>query len=310
MDCLSCSAIYPVIEGIPDFRISIDFWLDAEHDRERAREFAKVFAESDIEGLVRRVFSEQPSADPGRTALRTSQVLQAPNRLQREIEGWLDAATHETPFLEIGCGPGMLLAAAASKGRNGIGIDASLVWLLVAKRLILAWGGKPLLAAGLADALPLASESVGAAIALDVIEHVADPGILLRELSRVTQPGGYLALATPNRYSLTAEPHVKVWGVGLVPRRWQADYVRWRSGKPYEYTCLLSTWETLCLVRRYTAFQGRILIPRVADEEILRFTPARGALARLYNRLTTVPLVREVFRWVGPFFRVVGTRVR
>ena len=306
--CPDCKARYAVIEGIPDFRIAGDFWLDIDQDRLRARELAARFSTGDIEGLVRHIFATQPGRDAAQIALRTRQVLGAPRRLLKEIDGWLELATRETPFLEIGCGPGMLLAAAASKGRVGVGIDASLVWLLVAKRLITQWGGQPLLAAGLADALPLADNFAHAVISLDVIEHVPDRQLFLREINRVTQVGGQLALATPNRFSLAAEPHVSVWGVGWIPRRWQAAFVRWRSGKSYAYTCLLSTWEAARMLRRNTTFSFRILLPEVPEEEIRHFPGYRQALARLYNRLIALPVLRRFFLAVGPFFRVVGVQ--
>ena len=308
IECPACNAQYMVIEGIPDFRISTNFWLDIEQDRTHAMELATQFAPDDVEGLVRQVFTSQTKRDHARIALRTRQVLESPKRLQKDINGWLDLATSDTSFLEIGCGPGMLLAAAAAKGRVGIGIDASLVWLLVAKRLISLWGGQPILAAGLADALPLADNTMHAVISLDVIEHVADQRAFLREIDRVTRIGGRLALATPNRFSLAAEPHVSVWGVGWIPRPWQVAFVRWRSGKSYAYTRLLSTWEAARMLRRNTTFSFRILLPEIPDEEIRRFPAYRRALARLYNRLIALPVLRRFFLAVGPFFRVVGVR--
>lgn len=147
-----------------------------------------------------------------------------------------------------------------------------------------------------------------AVISLDVIEHVADRQVFLREIDRVTRVGGRLALATPNRFSLAAEPHVSVWGVGWIPRRWQATFVRWRSGKSYAYTCLLSTWEAARMLRRNTTFSFRILLPEVSEEEIRHFPRYRQALARLYNRLIERSVLRRFFLAVGPFFRVVGVR--
>ena len=308
IDCSGCGAQYEVIDGIPDFRISTDFWLDIEQDRKIARELAARYSTDNMEGLIRQVYSARPEWDEARIALRTRQVLEAPERLRREIDGWLDPATHDAPFLEIGCGPGMLLAAAASKGRSGIGIDASLVWLVVSKRLITLWGGQPMLAAALADALPLADGAVQATISLDVIEHVADPQRFLQEVNRVTRVGGKVALATPNRFSLAAEPHVFVWGVGWLPRRWQPAFVRWRSGKSYDYTCLLGIWEFAGMMRRNTEFNFRILIPEISTEEIRRFPKYRQVLARLYNWLTARTIMRGLLLIICPFFRAVGMR--
>ncbi len=308
VDCGACNARYVVVDGIPDFRISADFWLDIERDRATARDLAARYTKDDVDRLVREVFASQSDGDTERVELRTRQVLDAPERLRGELDGWLDPPTRDAPFLDLGCGPGMLLAAAASKGRAGIGIDASLVWLVVAKRLIAKWGGEPVLAAALADALPLADGAVKATVSLDVIEHVGDPQAFLREVNRVTRVGGMVALSTPNRFSLAAEPHVSVWGVGWLPRRWQPAFVRWRSGKSYEFTRLLGTWELARMVRRNTQFEPRILLPEIPAEEMRRFPPYRRALARLYNRLCTLPGLRGPLLVICPFFRVLGTR--
>ena len=309
IECTGCSARYEVVDGIPDFRISTNFWLDADRDRAIAREVAARFAANhDITDLLRQVFSSGLDQDAARAAIRAQQVLEAPERLRKELDGWLEPTVREDAFLDLGCGPGMFLAAAALRGRAGIGIDASLAWLVVAKHLIAQSGGRPVLAAALTDALPLADRSMSASIALDVIEHVADPAALLREMNRVTRVGGSIALSTPNRFSMAAEPHVALWGVGWVPRPWQADFVRWRSGKSYTYTCLLSTWEAAGMMRRETDFDFRILVPEISAEEIRRFPAYRRLLARTYNRLSAVPLLRGLFLIICPFFRILGAR--
>lgn len=310
--CEGCSARYEVIAGIPDFRDDAPTWIDVRRDREAARALA---ARADADGvaglraLVRAVFGQREGAMSEQVAdLRTSQVLDAPARLRVEVGGWLDGVARGT-FLDLGCGPGMLLAAAALHGRRGIGVDVCLTWLVVASRLIALHGGVPVLAAAFAEALPLADRSVDGVVALDVVEHVADPVPFLREIDRVTAPGGALALATPNRFSLAAEPHVFVWGVGWLPRRWQCRYVRWRSGKPYDYVRLLSPWELRRLVGRHTAFSSRLLVPPVPDVEIARFPARRAALARAYNRIAGAWWSRPAALGVGPFFRLVGRRV-
>jgi SAM-dependent methyltransferase len=183
-----------------------------------------------------------------------------------------------------------------------------MVWLVVASRVIAESGSRPVLAAAMAEALPLANGATSGVASLDVIEHVSEPRAYLREIDRVTRPGGRIALATPNRFSLTAEPHVFVWGVGWLPRPIQRPFVRWRSGDPYEYTRLLSTWEAARLVRRYTHFDARITIPTVPEEAIAQFPKRRVLMARFYNLLVRLGWFNWFFFAVCPFFRIIGTR--
>ncbi len=62
-------------------------------------------------------------------------------------------------------------------------------------------------------AYPFEDAAFDAAFCSDVIEHVADPQALLREISRVLKPGGRLIISTPIR--LTERPvdpnHVHEW---------------------------------------------------------------------------------------------------
>jgi SAM-dependent methyltransferase len=306
--CDSCAAVYDVVAGIPDLRVGGPVWIDLAQDRDAARRLDAETADLPIEEIVRRVYGGREGWDRSLVEHRTRQVIEAPARLRSEIAGWLAPATSRPGFVDLGCGPGQLLAAAAAEGRAGIGIDVSLVWLVVAKRLIAHYGGRPVLAAALAEALPLASASVPAVVSLDVIEHVGDQAAYLREIDRVTALGAPVALATPNRFSLAAEPHVFVWGVGWLPRPLQARYVAWRSGKSYEFTRLLGVRETRRMLRRHTRLVPEFLVPLVPREEIARMGHRRATLARAYNALAAIPWLARAFLAVGPFFRVLARK--
>lgn len=307
--CGACAVSYPCFDGIPDLRLPGPSWVDHEKDRDAARRMIAETAGFTPTATVRYVFEGRQEMAPAWREKRTKQVMQAGERLVPEIDGWLrDCVPAGGTFLDLGCGPGQLLAAAGAIGRRGIGIDVRLEWLLVAKRLITAAGGTPMLAAAMAESLPLADGSIGAVVSLDVIEHVGDVKAYLREIDRVTAPGGRVAFATPNRFSLTAEPHIGVWGVGWVPRRWQKAYVRLRSGLPYDYVQLLSTAEAQRLFRRHTLIATEILIPEVPEMDIARFAPFKKSLARFYNHLVRWKILNPLFRRIGPFFRILGRK--
>ena len=305
--CGGCSSRFEVIDGIPDLRVAGDSWIDFDDDLSLARRLAG--SSLALPELVREVYAVRPNWDEERIATRTRQVLEAPDRLRQDVTGWLaPVLANNDPYLDLGCGAGMLIAAGYRAGHVGVGIDVSMTWLVVAKRLIEASGGQPVLAAALGEALPLADGAVGAVVSLDVIEHVRDPDTYLREIGRVTRPGGGLALSTPNRFSLTAEPHVFVWGVGWLPQKWQRSYVRWRSGKDYDDTILMSSLTLAERVRRNSGFDVRIDIPHVPAEHIANFAPVKASIAGFYNRLASARLLRPLFLAIGPFFRVTGTK--
>jgi SAM-dependent methyltransferase len=306
--CLGCGASYDVVDGIPDLRVAAPAWVDFDRDKADARRLAAMTGAS-AEALAREVFGARPHWTEARVAFRTRQVLEGPARAAREIETWLAPAVRAAgPLLEIGCGTGGFLAALPAD-REAIGIDVSLAWLVVAKRLLAEHGRRVPLAAAVGEALPLPDASAGAVVALDVIEHLADVAPVLKEVDRVAAPGAALAFSTPNRFSLGAEPHVGVWGVGWLPRALQPRYVKWRTGEPYTFARLLSAREALGLVRAHTRFDAAAEAPPIPEEELARFRARRAMLARAYNALSRMPGMRRVFVAIGPFFRVTGRRI-
>jgi 2-polyprenyl-3-methyl-5-hydroxy-6-metoxy-1,4-benzoquinol methylase len=306
--CVRCGQRYDRIGEILDLRIDGLSWIDRDADRADALHLLSISNGDCAETLIRHVFSQRQGWSQSQINSRARKVMEAPTRLRREFQSWLGPALSSNgTLLDLGCGPGMLLAAAAASGQHGIGVDVSLVWLVVAQRLIREWGGTPVLAAALAEALPLAKGSVGAVLSLDVIEHVADQTGYARQIDRVLKPGGFVALSTPNRFSLAAEPHVGVWGVGWLPRRWQRRYAEWRSGRSYRSTWLLSGRELRRLLAS-TSLQCVILAPAIPDEERAQFAASRRLLANIYNRVIRYALFRRLSLLVGPFFRIVGTK--
>lgn len=305
--CTECASTYGLFGGIPDMRVDRPAWIDVDEDREAAARLERDFRLQSLEAMVRAVFASQPGRSQQHIDMRTRQVLVAPSRLRTQLEGWLDVATSRPGFLDLGCGPGMLLAAAASRGVSGLGIDVSLVWLVVARRMIEQHGSTATLCAAFAENLPLRDASTPAIVSLDVIEHVSDQRRYLAEIDRIAADGATLALATPNRFSLAAEPHVHVWGVGWLPVRFQARYVRAQSGRSYNFVRLLSVPGLTRLLRRHTRFDGRFIVPQIPDDEVEAMHGRRARLARLYNRVSASALLRWPLLSVGPFFRYTGT---
>lgn len=101
-----------------------------------------------------------------------------------------------TSVLDVGCGNGEILEAV-KRSRPGIttavGMDmASSVADKLAKR------GLQGVAGDLNAAWPFADATFDVVIAAEIIEHVFDTDLLVKEAFRVLAPGGSLVLTTPN----------------------------------------------------------------------------------------------------------------
>jgi SAM-dependent methyltransferase len=88
---------------------------------------------------------------------------------------------------DVGAGAEESVARAAWPGRR-LALD------------VVPGRGLDLLADG--HALPLRDRSAAAVLLMEVLEHVPDPGRLLRECARVLAPGGHLCLTAP-QYHIT-----------------------------------------------------------------------------------------------------------
>jgi ubiquinone/menaquinone biosynthesis C-methylase UbiE len=96
--------------------------------------------------------------------------------------------------LEIGCGPGLALAAAARGPAARItGVDPSAVMVAQARRRNRHAARVTVVEAG-AEALPLGDASVDAALAVNSLSHWRERDGGLAELARVLRPGGRAAL--------------------------------------------------------------------------------------------------------------------
>jgi len=306
--CGGCGAEYPAVDGIPDLRARDGLSTYADDDLADARRLSAACRGASLEAIMDQL-CDRPENDDATRALRVRQILESPRRLRSQFEGWLrPCLSREDLFLDVGCGSGGLLAEAAALGYPAAGIDASMTMLVAARHMIESHGGAARLACAYAEALPIASGRIGAVTMYDAIEHVASVRETIDEARRVLRPGGSMAISTPNRFSLAAEPHVFVWGVGWLPRPWQQPYVRWRSGQDYSGTCLLSTWEMARELKRNGELEYHLSVPQVPEEEIAHFSPRRAFLARLYNRVARWRIARRALLAVGPFFQVVARR--
>jgi SAM-dependent methyltransferase len=114
--------------------------------------------------------------------------------LMREIETLLEGLSGARA-LDVGCG-GQPYRSLLGRFRGYVGFDSP---------------SRPDSAThadvfGDATALPFANASVDVVLCTEVMEHVAEPSLMLAEIRRVLVPGGHLVLSVPFIWHLHDEP--------------------------------------------------------------------------------------------------------
>jgi ubiquinone/menaquinone biosynthesis C-methylase UbiE len=97
-----------------------------------------------------------------------------------------------TKLLDAGCGAGLALRLAATRGAAVSGIDASTALLRLARRRIPAAD----LRRGALEELPYPDGSFTVVTAFDSVPYACDPSRAVRELRRVAAPGSAVAVIT------------------------------------------------------------------------------------------------------------------
>jgi len=110
----------------------------------------------------------------------------------------IDEALLQGPMLDMGCGVGYFVLAGLQRGLNIWGVDSSPGKLVRFRKLVqytdspARWQQRCLLAD--AEDLPFRSDRLAVVCSWYVLEHQRHPGVSLRELVRVTRPGGILVI--------------------------------------------------------------------------------------------------------------------
>jgi 2-polyprenyl-3-methyl-5-hydroxy-6-metoxy-1,4-benzoquinol methylase len=304
--CGDCSADFPIVFGIPDFRV--DSPRDAA-ELELAARLAEAAERVDAETLIGMMFRDGNHSQE-LIDRRVRGVLSLSEKGDENLAEIASLSAGREPLsqraaLEIGCGAGGSLIAAHAHCREVAGIDIALPWLVIAKARVDTEGLIIPIACAAAEMLPFPSRRFDLILAQDVIEHVNDPDATLRESRRVLGDDGILFLSTPNRFSLTPEPHVRVWGVGLLPRRFMRAYVRLANGMSYDHVWPLSFRDIKRLLNRNGLTDHRVLLPPVPRNEAASFSSLQRIQKAIYDLGRRTPGLRSLLYLVGPFFHVL-----
>lgn len=196
-------------------------------------------------------------------------------------------------LVDVGAGRGELIAAAATRGAQAIGIEYSSDAVALARRTLAAHpntGSAQILLAD-ARAMPVPDAEADLVTMIDVIEHLsaAEQADALREAYRVLRPGGRILIHTmPNRLIYDVTYRVQR---SLRPRRWRT----WPSDPRNRHERLMHVGEqTARSLRRSLAATGfdrrRVSHGKWVYTDFVPDRPARVTYHRLASHRMTAAL--------------------
>jgi 2-polyprenyl-3-methyl-5-hydroxy-6-metoxy-1,4-benzoquinol methylase len=157
-----------------------------------------------------------------------------------EVTGLVRGA--EGRALDAGCGWGYNLFLLSREGLAPVGIDIVQDDFLAARMIARENGYEAMLVGADLAALPFAAGSFAAVTAVETFEHIYedDRRAAVREVWRVLEPGGALALSTPNYGSIVEAGKRSLVRLGLLKRLfpamcYPAGHVRREEYHPYRY---------------------------------------------------------------------------
>jgi ubiquinone/menaquinone biosynthesis C-methylase UbiE/uncharacterized protein YbaR (Trm112 family) len=296
--CLHCQRAFPIVMGIPDLRVYEDPLIPRDDDYRKGEKIQAAAEHLGFADLVRYYWSlpTYPPTPPDLSERFMRHVLSDEQR----IEAYKCEIGRGESFLDIGCGTAALVKVARQSFAFAVGCDVAFRWLLIARKRLHEAGVKPNLVCCCADYLPFAEGFFDSVAAVSLLEHISEPAATIREMRRVAKPDGRIFVWTANRFSLAPEPHVRVWGVGFLPRRWMPAYVRWRRGMVYDKKRLLSWFELRKLLKRAGLHPIRFLVPVITAADWDNLKGFERAAARIYVWLARFALCRGPLIVVSP----------
>jgi SAM-dependent methyltransferase len=136
---------------------------------------------------------------------------------KRRLGSWLSHLPDDARIIDVGAGDGFHLRLLADmiQGWQLEGVDPDLQAIESGRSAGLTMHH------GFLAELDLPADTYDFAIVIMTIEHVDDPGALLREVSRILKPGGRIGIVTDN----TGSPDFRMartrhWGGYHFPRHW------------------------------------------------------------------------------------------
>lgn len=299
--CAGCSRSYPIRYGIPDFRLAPDPYISVADEIRKIEGFyapGRSFATM-VKGYYALTPESPPELHRHYLEAMAAATLRGAGLLKKLQSRFPDVGRQRV--LDLGCGTGGMSIAAAAQYDQVVGVDVALRWLVMGHQRLMDNGlSLPLVCAN-AESLPFRDKTFQAVVADAVLEHVRSSARMRDETLRILEPYGAFFFTTNNRFSLLPEPHVRLLGFGLLPRRFMEPVARRLRRTPYKAR-LQSLRELRALFKGY----GSVMLPWFEPGEL---GERNETIRRLWDRLGRIRPIRALLGVAVPQYFIAGQRL-
>ena len=303
--CEVCARDYPILYGIPDFRLRPDRYLTLEEERAKAARLYDFGKNASLAELVQFYYSITYDLPPNLVARYQAAILAAPERAEHIVADLKPDARSDI-LADFGCGTGGLLIAAQDHYRAIYGVDIALRWLVVCQKRLRDRNAAATLVCADVESLPFPDASFTQGVAADLVEHVYDIDRTLAEIGRTLKPGAHLWVSAANRFCPGPHPLTGVWATGLLPERPRAWLLTKLKGIDLlRYAHLVSPGDIMRRLRRQDFEVLQAKAKGVYGSMSSGYASTERGLIALYRLALRLPLMRSLPLWIGPAFEIM-----
>jgi 2-polyprenyl-3-methyl-5-hydroxy-6-metoxy-1,4-benzoquinol methylase len=301
-ECRACVRSYPILFGIPDFRLRSDRYLSLEEERAKAEKLHKAAETRSFEELLAYYYEITDDVTPESAVRFAGYALDAPRRAGLA----LDDFGHIGPFgrlLDVGCGSGGGILIARDRFPSAVGLDIALRWLVIARKRAEERGVSATFVCADLAAPPFVDGQFSHVLALDVIEHVYEVEPAILAVRRQLRPGGKLWLSASNQRWLGPHPSTGIWAAAF--RSPESRSVS-RGSDSYDPLRFVA-WVTPDTIRKACKKAGlEVLDVRPNRMFGQRASGLRGMMMDAYAAMRDSTLLRPLLTFLGPFFQMTA----
>tara|TARA_R110000824_G_scaffold62673_5_gene165764 strand:+ start:1996 stop:3045 length:1050 start_codon:yes stop_codon:yes gene_type:complete len=301
--CSDCKREYPIIFGIADFRIRSDPYLSLQEERAKAKRLATEIEQS-FSAMLDYYYEITDDVPPVLATRYKAYHYNGPKQARQSLAR-LGVASDDV-ILDVGCGTGGALIAAAENCSHIYGMDIALRWLVICQQRLKEQGITATLVCADIEASPFPDEYFSKITATDLLENVYSVDKTLVALGRLLKADGKLWLAGSNKFCLGPHPSTRLWAIGYFPGKLRSRLVkRLRGVDSLRFINLISPGRIIRYAKRIGLYTHTLSPRMVALDEDGHYPAIDRLLIKTYVVVARLPLLRQLLIWVGPAFEMI-----